>query len=132
MDVNQWQFLSSRPSIFICFPVPTSDSHRGPGQDRAKVNESVRSAAHILPAGGGVNGEVLPPPLSCQFHFQVTWSNGVSLPQRSVSFSLTVMSKPRPIVFMDISIDEVPAGRIKMELFSDIVPKYAVSPTQAN
>ena len=38
----------------------------------------------------------------------------------------------RPVVFMDISIGETPVGRIKMELFSDIVPKYAVSPTQAN
>jgi hypothetical protein len=25
---------------------------------------------------------------------------------------------------MDIQIGETPAGRIKMELFSDIVPKY--------
>ena len=31
----------------------------------------------------------------------------------------------RPIVFMDIQIGETPAGRIKFELFSDIVPKYA-------
>ncbi|EIW82177.1 hypothetical protein CONPUDRAFT_81720 [Coniophora puteana RWD-64-598 SS2] len=31
----------------------------------------------------------------------------------------------RPIVFMDINIGETPAGRIKMELFSDIVPKTA-------
>ena len=30
----------------------------------------------------------------------------------------------RPIVFMDVNIGETPAGRIKMELFSDIVPKY--------
>lgn len=29
----------------------------------------------------------------------------------------------RPIVFFDISIGDQPAGRIKMELFSDIVPK---------
>ncbi len=29
----------------------------------------------------------------------------------------------RPIVFMDINIGETPAGRMKMELFSDIVPK---------
>ncbi|KAG5638063.1 hypothetical protein H0H81_002031 [Sphagnurus paluster] len=33
------------------------------------------------------------------------------------------MSTVRPIVFMDINIGETPAGRIKMELFSDIVPK---------
>jgi peptidyl-prolyl isomerase H (cyclophilin H) len=32
-------------------------------------------------------------------------------------------STTRPIVFMDINIGETPAGRLKMELFSDIVPK---------
>ncbi|KAL1741626.1 cyclophilin-like domain-containing protein [Schizophyllum fasciatum] len=31
----------------------------------------------------------------------------------------------RPVVFMDINIGETPAGRIKMELFNDIVPKTA-------
>ncbi|KAL7415193.1 cyclophilin-like domain-containing protein [Mrakia frigida] len=31
----------------------------------------------------------------------------------------------RPIVFFDVQIGETPAGRIKMELFSDIVPKTA-------
>ncbi|KZO99516.1 hypothetical protein CALVIDRAFT_544514 [Calocera viscosa TUFC12733] len=31
----------------------------------------------------------------------------------------------RPIVFFDIQIGETPAGRIKMELFSDIVPRTA-------
>jgi len=31
----------------------------------------------------------------------------------------------RPIVFMDIQIGETPAGRMKIELFSDIVPKTA-------
>ncbi|KIJ70360.1 hypothetical protein HYDPIDRAFT_105069 [Hydnomerulius pinastri MD-312] len=34
-------------------------------------------------------------------------------------------STTRPIVFMDVNIGETPAGRIKMELFSDIVPKTA-------
>ena len=29
----------------------------------------------------------------------------------------------RPVVFMDVNIGETPAGRMKMELFSDIVPK---------
>lgn len=29
----------------------------------------------------------------------------------------------RSIVFFDVSIGDQPAGRIKMELFSDIVPK---------
>lgn len=32
---------------------------------------------------------------------------------------------PNPIVFMDISIGGVPAGRLKMELFSDKCPKTA-------
>ncbi|BGP41052.1 Peptidyl-prolyl cis-trans isomerase-like 1 [Rhodotorula kratochvilovae] len=32
---------------------------------------------------------------------------------------------PRPICFFDISIGQTPAGRIKMELFNDIVPKTA-------
>lgn len=31
----------------------------------------------------------------------------------------------RPVVFFDISIGDVPAGRMKMELYSDIVPKTA-------
>ncbi|TEB25739.1 hypothetical protein FA13DRAFT_1738079 [Coprinellus micaceus] len=34
-------------------------------------------------------------------------------------------STTRPIVFMDIQIGETPAGRMKFELFSDIVPKTA-------
>ncbi|KAH9051348.1 cyclophilin-like domain-containing protein [Lactarius deliciosus] len=34
-------------------------------------------------------------------------------------------STQRPIVFMDINIGETPAGRLKMELFSDVVPKTA-------
>lgn len=37
---------------------------------------------------------------------------------------MTSTSPPtRPVVFMDINIGETPAGRLKMELFSDIVPK---------
>ncbi|KAJ6454493.1 cyclophilin-like domain-containing protein [Mycena vitilis] len=35
------------------------------------------------------------------------------------------MSSTRPIVFMDINIGETPAGRLKMELFNDIVPNSA-------
>ncbi|KAG5643464.1 Peptidyl-prolyl cis-trans isomerase H [Asterophora parasitica] len=34
-------------------------------------------------------------------------------------------STVRPIVFMDVNIGETPAGRLKMELFSDVVPKTA-------
>ena len=57
-------------------------------------------------------------------------------PERTVSVTLrsapllsspTMASPQRPIVFMDINIGETPAGRLKMELFSDVVPKY-VSP----
>lgn len=33
---------------------------------------------------------------------------------------------PRPIVFFDISIGQTPAGRIKLELFNDVVPKCVV------
>jgi hypothetical protein len=31
---------------------------------------------------------------------------------------------------MDINIGETPAGRLKMELFSDVVPKYEIQPQQ--
>jgi peptidyl-prolyl isomerase H (cyclophilin H) len=30
-----------------------------------------------------------------------------------------------PIVFFDVTIGSIPAGRIKMELFADIAPKTA-------
>jgi peptidyl-prolyl isomerase H (cyclophilin H) len=30
-----------------------------------------------------------------------------------------------PVVFFDVTIGSIPAGRIKMELFADIVPKTA-------
>ena len=39
----------------------------------------------------------------------------------------TMTSAQRPIVFMDVNIGETPAGRLKMELFSDIVPKCVAS-----
>ena len=32
---------------------------------------------------------------------------------------------------MDVNIGETPAGRLKMELFSDIVPKFVLSPDLA-
>ncbi|KAG0300205.1 hypothetical protein BGZ98_009366 [Dissophora globulifera] len=35
------------------------------------------------------------------------------------------MTQPNPIVFFDISIGGRPAGRMKMELFADVVPKTA-------
>jgi len=38
----------------------------------------------------------------------------------------TQSSATRPVVFMDINIGENSAGRIKMELFSDITPMYAL------
>lgn len=38
-------------------------------------------------------------------------------------------SNARPVVFMDVNIGETPAGRMKMELFSDIVPKYVHATT---
>ncbi|KAF9512882.1 hypothetical protein BS47DRAFT_1372664 [Hydnum rufescens UP504] len=38
--------------------------------------------------------------------------------------SSTAASSSRPVVFMDINIGETPAGRLKMELFSDVTPKY--------
>lgn len=34
-------------------------------------------------------------------------------------------SSQRPIVFFDLNIGETSVGRLKMELFSDIVPKTA-------
>ena len=41
-------------------------------------------------------------------------------------YTATSMSSisQRPVVFFDINIGETPAGRMKMELFSDIVPKW--------
>ncbi|KAJ3556957.1 hypothetical protein NP233_g11859 [Leucocoprinus birnbaumii] len=39
--------------------------------------------------------------------------------------SSTSATTQRPIVFMDIQIGETPAGRMKFELFSDVVPKTA-------
>jgi hypothetical protein len=40
------------------------------------------------------------------------------------TLSTTMSSTQRPIVFMDVNIGETPAGRLKMELFSDVVPKF--------
>jgi hypothetical protein len=53
----------------------------------------------------------------------------ICLRVQKLSFPSTTMSSTRPIVFMDINIGETPAGRLKMELFSDIVPKCAPKST---
>ena len=45
----------------------------------------------------------------------------------SSAHSATMTSTQRPIVFMDINIGETPAGRLKMELFSDVVPKFVTA-----
>ena len=36
-----------------------------------------------------------------------------------------IRDKNNPVVFFDITIDGCKAGRIKMELFADVVPKTA-------
>lgn len=33
-------------------------------------------------------------------------------------------TKGRPVVFFDVSVGDTPVGRIKLELYNDIVPKY--------
>ncbi|KAF8342962.1 cyclophilin-like domain-containing protein [Cantharellus anzutake] len=43
----------------------------------------------------------------------------------STNTSAATTSTTRPVVFMDIHIGETAAGRMKMELFSDIAPKTA-------
>ena len=56
---------------------------------------------------------------------RATRASGASF--RTLLLPLSTMSSnntTRPVVFMDINIGETPAGRLKMELFSDIVPKY--------
>ena len=35
------------------------------------------------------------------------------------------VARGNPVVFFDVSIAGVPAGRIKMELFADVCPKTA-------
>ena|SRR6266849_7926678 len=51
------------------------------------------------------------------------WPN-LGTPLFLTSPHTAMTSTQRPIVFMDVNIGETPAGRLKMELFSDIVPKY--------
>ena len=50
-------------------------------------------------------------------------SGKLSDSQLLYTLSTDMASTTRPVVFMDINIGETPAGRMKMELFSDIVPK---------
>lgn len=33
-------------------------------------------------------------------------------------------TKGRPVVFFDVNVGDTPVGRIKFELYNDIVPKY--------
>jgi hypothetical protein len=43
----------------------------------------------------------------------------------SVEWHLRPPNPKNPIVFFDVTIGTIPAGRIKMELFADIAPKTA-------
>lgn len=43
----------------------------------------------------------------------------------SVEWHVRPPNAKNPIVFFDITIGTIPAGRIKMELFADIAPKTA-------
>ncbi len=43
----------------------------------------------------------------------------------SVDWHLRPPNPKNPVVFFDVTIGSIPAGRIKMELFADIVPKTA-------
>ena len=51
----------------------------------------------------------------------------VGLLHAPISFP-TVMqgagTKGRPVVFFDVHVGDTPVGRIKFELYNDIVPKY--------
>jgi hypothetical protein len=53
--------------------------------------------------------------------------NNPALVQININLRYETMASVsgRPVVFMDINIGETPVGRIKMELFSDVVPKFA-------
>jgi peptidyl-prolyl isomerase H (cyclophilin H) len=42
-----------------------------------------------------------------------------------VDWHLRPPNPKNPVVFFDVTIGSIPAGRIKMELFADIVPKTA-------
>lgn len=52
-------------------------------------------------------------------------STTFSYPIQELVCVMSSNTTTRPIVFMDVNIGETPAGRLKMELFSDIVPKTA-------
>lgn len=69
-------------------------------------------------------GRSLPTPLTSYLYDTLVSKFTVTrAPQKLSVFSIAMSSNTRPIVFMDINIGETPAGRMKMELFSDIVPK---------
>lgn len=42
-----------------------------------------------------------------------------------VEWHLRPQIPKNPVVFFDVTIGNIPAGRIKMELFADIAPKTA-------
>ncbi|RWW17059.1 hypothetical protein GW17_00019027 [Ensete ventricosum] len=46
-------------------------------------------------------------------------------PTVAVEWHLRPPNPKNPVVFFDVTIGSIPAGRIKMELFADIVPKTA-------
>ncbi|CAE6462590.1 unnamed protein product [Rhizoctonia solani] len=62
------------------------------------------------------------PPEKAEIHIHTDHS---SVEDSSYILDTMATTTTRPIVFMDINIGETPAGRLKMELFSDIVPKTA-------
>lgn len=49
----------------------------------------------------------------------------MSAGEAKVDWHLRPVNPNNPVVFMDVSIGGVPAGRLKMELFADICPKTA-------
>jgi hypothetical protein len=50
----------------------------------------------------------------------------MSAPSQSLLAQRYALSNPRnPVVFFDIAIEDVPQGRIIMELYADVVPKTA-------
>jgi peptidyl-prolyl isomerase H (cyclophilin H) len=50
---------------------------------------------------------------------------GSSVGGNGVEWHVRPPNPKNPIVFFDVTIGNIPAGRIKMELFADIAPKTA-------